>query len=75
MVDGKPNVAFTLYVGGCDRQGSEVMGRELGVVLVDNIPTFLVKLGRTVAASGMSYAQWAAADPSAIDAVAAEFLA
>ena len=75
VVDGKPNVAFTLYVGGCDRQGSEVMGRELGVVLVDNIPTFLVKLGRTVAASGMSYAQWAVADPSAIDAVAAEFLA
>ena len=75
VVNGNPHVAFTLYVGGCNRQGQETMGRELGVVLVENIPAFLVKLGQTVAASGKSYADWYAADPTAFDRLAADYLA
>lgn len=75
VVDKKPLPAFTLYVNGCEEQGREAMGRELGVMLESRIPAFLVKLGRTVADAGQTYAQWAAADPAAIDAVAAEFLA
>ena len=51
------------------------MGRELGVVLEERIPEFLVALGKTVAASGMDYASWNAKDPTAIDGVAAEYLA
>ncbi|WP_294497190.1 nitrite/sulfite reductase [uncultured Gemmiger sp.] len=75
VVDGKPNAAFTLYAGGCERQGSEKMGRELGVILVENIPVFLVRLGRTVAASGQTFQDWYAANPSEFDKIAAEFLA
>ena len=75
VVDKKPLSAFTLYVNGCDEQGREAMGRELGVILESRVPEFLVKLGRTVADSGLTYAAWAAKDPAAIDAVAAEFLA
>lgn len=75
VIDRKPHPAFTLYVNGCARQGGETMGRELGVVLEERIPAFLVALGRTVAASGLGYAAWAAADPQAIDRVAAPFLA
>lgn len=75
VIDKKPHSAFTLYVNGNDRQGQETMGRELGVILEERIPEFLVSLGKTVAESGMNYADWSAADPAAIDAAAAEYLA
>lgn len=75
VIDKKPHSAFTLYVNGNDRQGQETMGRELGVILEERIPEFLVSLGKTVAESGMNYADWSSADPAAIDAVAAEYLA
>lgn len=73
-VDGKPQPGFQLFVGGCDRQGSETMGRILGVVLDADVPAFLVALGREVAASGMDYAAWSAANPDAIDRIAAPYL-
>ena len=73
-VDGKPQPGFQLFVGGCDRQGSETMGRILGVVLEADVPAFLVALGREVAASGMDYAAWSAANPDAIDRIAAPYL-
>ena len=73
-VDGKTVPAFVLYAGGCQLQGREAMGRELGTVEEHRIPALLVKLGRTVAESGKTYAEWFAADPAALEAVAAEFL-
>lgn len=75
LVDGKPQSAFTLFVGGCDLQGKEVMGRELGAILESQIPAFLVELGKTVAASGMNFAAWREADPEGIDRIAAPYLA
>ncbi|MGN0974814.1 MAG: nitrite/sulfite reductase [Gemmiger sp.] len=75
VVDKTPRSAFTLYVNGDDRQGSEKMGRELGVVLEEDVPAFLVELGRTVAAAGTRYDAWIAADPAAIDRVAQKYLA
>lgn len=74
MVDKKPLPAFVLYVNGNELQGGEAMGREAGTILEDQIPAFLVELGKTVAASGMTYEQWAAKDPAAIDAVAAPYI-
>ena len=74
MVDKKPLPAFVLYVNGNELQGGETMGREAGTILEDQIPAFLVELGKTVAASGMTYEQWAAKDPAAIDAVAAPYI-
>ncbi len=74
LVDGKPQSAFTLFVGGQDRQGCEAMGRELGAIFEGDIPAFLVELGKAVAASGMDYAAWSAADPAAIDRIAAPYL-
>lgn len=75
VVDGKPQPAFTLFVGGCECQGGEAMGRELGIMRWEKIPAFLVALGRTVAAAGQDYAAWYAADPTAIETLAAEYLA
>lgn len=75
LVDGKPQSAFTLFVGGCDRQGSEAMGRELGAILESEIPAFLVELGKTVAASGKNFAAWRESDPEGIDRIASPYLA
>ena len=72
--DGRPQPAFTLFAGGCSRQGHETMGREIGIMLWENIPAFLVALGQTVAAAGQDYAAWYAANPSAIDTLAARYL-
>lgn len=73
--DGKIQSAFVLYVNGEERQGEERMGRELGTITESEIPSFLIKLGRTVAASGKSYAEWNAANPEALDAIAEEYTA
>lgn len=73
-VDGKPQPAFMLYVGGEERQGQEAMGRELGAILADRIPEFLVKLGKTVAESSLDFAAWNRQNPGALEAVAAEYL-
>ena len=75
LVDGKPQSAFTLFVGGCDQQGKETMGREFGAILESKIPAFLVELGKTVAASGMDFAAWRETDPEGIDRIAAPYLA
>ena len=72
LVDGKPQPAFTLFVGGDDRQGSETMGRELGVMLEEQIPAFLVEVGK--AAAGEGFAAWRESDPAALEAIAAKYL-
>ena len=72
LVDGKPRSAFTLFVGGDDRQGCEAMGRELGVMLEERIPAFLVEVGRAAADQG--FAAWRETDPAALEAIAAKYL-
>ena len=74
MVDKKPQSGFTLYAGGCEGQGEEQMGRELGVLLEKDIPAFLVDLGRKVAESGKDFYAWYAANPQGIDETAAPYL-
>ena len=74
MIDKVAHPAFTFYVNGCSLQGKEAMGREVGTMLEAEIPAFLVELGKTVVASGMKYDEWFAANPDAIDAIAAPYL-
>lgn len=73
LVDGQPRAAFTLFVGGDHRQGSETMGRELGVILEERIPAFLVEVGK--AASQKGFALWRETEPDALEAIAAGYLA
>ena len=62
-----------LYVNGCAQQGSETMGREAGTILTEKIPEFLVKLGKTVAESGLTFSEWSKENKSALDKIAAEY--
>ena len=57
-VDGKPQPAFILYVNGCDIQGKEVFGHEVGTILASDIPKFIVELGKTVENSGKDFNSW-----------------
>ncbi len=72
-VDGQPQPAFVLYVNGCEQQGKEVMGTEVGTIQADRIPEFLVKLGNTVAESGLDFNTWNAKNKSAINEIALEY--
>lgn len=75
MIDKVPNNAFNLFVNGCDLQGDERMGREVGTMLEKDIPAFLVELGRTVLASGRSFEDWMKEKETEFDAIAQKYLA
>ena len=47
---------------------------QLGAILADRIPEFVVKLGKTVAESGLDFTAWNQKNPKALEAVAAEYL-
>ncbi len=74
MIDKVAHPAFVFSVNGCSLQGKETMGHEVGTMLEAEIPAFLVELGKKVAASGMDFDAWNAANPEAIDAIAAPYI-
>lgn len=74
-VEGKTESAFLLFLNGCDEQGKEKMGEELGTILETQIPEFLVALGKTVANAAVSFEQWNQENPDGVRTVAAPFIA
>lgn len=73
-VDGKPCPAFLLYVNGNDYEGKEKMGYEVGTIISEKIPEFLVELGQTVAENKTDYATWILENPDGIDAIAKKYI-
>lgn len=73
-VDGKPCPAFLLYVNGNDYEGKEAMGHEVGAIVTEKIPEFLVELGQTVAKAGVDYATWALENPDGVDCIAKKYI-
>lgn len=55
-----PKPAFSVFKNGCELQGEEVFGEELGVMLESEIPKFLAELGKEIAAQDMTYEQFIA---------------
>lgn len=74
LVDKKPLPAFVLYVNGCERQGQESMGEEIGLILETDIPSFLVELGEEIVRSGGDFDAWIQKDSQGIARVAASYL-
>lgn len=74
LIDKVAHPAFTLYVHGCDIQGREAMGEEVGVILEKDIPRFLVELGKTVEASGKDFEAWFAQNPEGVKKAAQNYL-
>ena len=75
LVDKKPLPAYVLYAGGCDAQGEERFGREIGTMLERDIPAFLAELGRAVCAFGGTFAQWYPAHETEFAEIAARYVA
>lgn len=73
-IDGVLKPAFNLYMNGCDIQGKERMGKEVGTMLEEQIPDFLSALGHAVSDSGMDFETWFAKNPEGIESIAASFL-
>mgnify|MGYP000173042642 FL=1 len=74
MADGKAQPAFVFYLGGNEVQGKETMGRELGTMFESEIPSFLVKLGKEIAAR-LDFESYRTQYPDGIEKAAAEYLA
>lgn len=72
-VDGKMQPAFVVYFNGCEKQGQERMGRELGVIVTEEIPAYLVELGQAAAADGKDFEAWVA-DETALEAITAKYI-
>lgn len=53
-----PKPAFAIFEGGCALQGKEVLADMGKSIIAEDIPKFLVELGKTVAAKNMTYDKW-----------------
>lgn len=50
-----PRPAFAVFESGCELQGQEAFGTDLGVIQETEIPKFLVELGKEIASRDMTY--------------------
>lgn len=53
-----PKPAFAISVGGCALQGQEVIAEVGKAIIVEEIPLFLVELGKMISDEGMTYQTW-----------------
>lgn len=74
-VDDKVCDAFVLCINGCELQGKEQMGKELGAILTEKIPEFLVKVGLEVQKSGKDFITWYSNNTSRFEELAGEYTA
>jgi ferredoxin-nitrite reductase len=74
MVDKKPVPAFVLFTDGVEEQGKETLAKEVGSIAIDDIPAFIVELGKKVDASKLTYAKWKEENPNGIIDTAASYL-
>lgn len=68
-----PKPAFALYENGCEHQGEERMGEELGILTVEDIPEFFAKLGQSVASEGINYQEFVRKYPERLKQLVNEF--
>ncbi len=66
--------AFMMYANGCAEEGQEQIAEQIGYIYAKDMPELLVKLGRTVAESGMTYMQWSAKNPDGLRKLAERYL-
>lgn len=73
VVDKKVLPAYGLFIGGSDTQDHSIMGEMVGTLPEEKIVEFILRLGNTVAASGLDYDSWIEKDPEQLKSVAEEF--
>ncbi len=55
-----PKPAFAIFEGGCPYRGREVLAEMGKTIIADDIPQFLVELGKMVSSQNMTYETWIA---------------
>lgn len=70
-----PKPAFAVFVGGCATQGSEKIAEAGKSILTEDIPSFLVELGRTVEKTGLPYREWVASHEDELAALISKYTA
>lgn len=70
-----PKPAFAVFLGGCPLQGQEVISDAGKAIAVDDIPQFLVELGRMVHAAHTTYAEWIDGHRADLDALIERYTA
>lgn len=68
-----PKPAFAIFLGGEEKQGKEVISEMGKSILVEEIPTFLVELGRMIAAEHSTYEQWIVSNQDKLDSLVAKY--
>lgn len=74
MVDKKPMPGFMLFINGEDGLHDEQLGEEVGVMLEDDIPKFIVELGKLVESSQKNYSDFIKENPDAIKTLAQKYI-
>jgi len=57
-IDGELKEACTIFVGGCEYRGAEKLGEIKKAFLAENIPSFLIELGRKIASQNTTFKKW-----------------
>ena len=71
--DGLKN-AFAVYENGCEKEGEERFGKELGVMYEDVIPEFFAELGHAVAKENLTYTEFREKYPEQIEEIAKKYI-
>lgn len=68
-----PKPAFAIFTGGCPVRGKEVIADMGKSILAEDIPEFLVELGRMVERNGMVYEEWVKEYPEKLEEVIGKY--
>lgn len=62
-----PKPAFAVFTGGCAKQGEEVIAEANKAIALEEIPQFLIDLGRMVSAENTTYEEWVKTNRDALN--------
>lgn len=66
--------AFAVFENGCEKEGEERFGKELGVMYEEDIPEFFAELGHAVEKEKMTYVQFRESYPEKIGQIAQKYI-
>ena len=69
-----PKPAFAVFENGCELQGEERFGTDLGVMTEEDIPKFFVELGEAITAANSTYEKWIAENHDAFFTIAQKYI-
>lgn len=70
-----PKPAFAIFLGGCALQGKETLAGTGKAITVEDIPRFLIDLGKMVAAENTTYDKWIQANSNKLEELVAQYTA